>query len=196
MVIERPRTDMSGRAPRAPADRSGADQPLEERVADLRARLIAAVTRVCPRWLASHAEDIVQTAVAQLLARAQRGGGFGDLSSMYLLKVAHGAVVDEIRRHCRRAETLEDERTNLATMSATTPDPERSRRASEIGEAIADCLARLARPRRVALTLHLKGFTTREAAEQLAWGYKRTEHLVYRALADLRRCLAAKGLAP
>jgi hypothetical protein len=30
----------------------------------------------------------------------------------------------------------------------------------------------------------------------LRWSVKRTEHLVYRALRDLRRCLATKGLRP
>jgi RNA polymerase sigma-70 factor (ECF subfamily) len=46
------------------------------------------------------------------------------------------------------------------------------------------------------VTLHLQGYSVAEAAALLAFGLKQTENLVYRGLADLRRCLAAKGLAP
>ena len=48
----------------------------------------------------------------------------------------------------------------------------------------------------MAVVLHLQGHSVPEAARLLNWGNKRTENLVYRGLADLRNCLALKGLEP
>ena len=44
--------------------------------------------------------------------------------------------------------------------------------------------------------LHLQGHSVPDAARLLGWPAKRTENLVYRGLADLRRCLIAKGHTP
>jgi len=72
---------------------------------DLRRRLTQAVFRVCPGWLSSHAEDIVQTAMMRVLGAAgKRGEGEPDLSSLYVEKTAYSATVDEIRRHRRRLD--------------------------------------------------------------------------------------------
>ena len=57
-------------------------------------------------------------------------------------------------------------------------------------------VAVLVRPRRLAVALYLQGHSVPEAAKLLEWGNKRTENLVYRGLADLRECLAKKGLKP
>jgi len=65
-----------------------------------------------------------------------------------------------------------------------------------VGRAIRDCLLGLVTPRRLAVTLHLQGHTVPQAAEVLGWDAKRTENLVYRGLADLRVCLARKGVTP
>ena len=55
---------------------------------------------------------------------------------------------------------------------------------------------RLVLPRRLAVTLHLQGHTVPEAGSLLGWNAKRAENLVYRGLADLRDCLAGKGVRP
>jgi RNA polymerase sigma-70 factor (ECF subfamily) len=44
--------------------------------------------------------------------------------------------------------------------------------------------------------LYIQEHTVPEAARILGWTLKRTENLVYRGLADLRACLAAKGQTP
>ena len=75
-------------------------------------------------------------------------------------------------------------------------DPERECIGMEIGEGIRDCLQRLLQPRRLALALHLQGHTVQETAQLLRWDFKRVENLTYRGLADLRKCLASKGLKP
>lgn len=169
--------------------------PREEVIDDLRRRLTASVSRVCPDWLADHAEDIVQNAMVQLLAALNRSGGKQEFSTIYLRRVAHGATVDEIRRRCRRREETTESGT-LERARSETGSPEQFSAAREIGRGIVECLTRLSSPRRLAVTLFLRGCTVPEAARRLRWTVKKTEHLVYRALRDLRRCLAMKGLTP
>jgi len=116
-------------------------------------------------------------------------------STSYLYKVAHSALVDEIRRVRRRRETdLEDE--GVAEIAGTTGNPERIAASLEIGRGIQACLRCMKRERRLAVILHLQGYTVTEAARILDWPAKRTENLVYRGLADLRACLTSKGMRP
>ena len=75
-------------------------------------------------------------------------------------------------------------------------DPEREAASREIARGIRACLQEMVRDRRLAVTLHLQGHSVGDAARILEWAQKRTENLVYRGLADLRACLAAKGLRP
>lgn len=174
---------------------AGEDSRLPETVlTELRTRLSVAVTRVCPPWLASQAEDIVQCALIRIASILERGEGEVPLRSSYIWKAAYTATVDEIRRRRRRREvSLEAE---VIERRSPDPDPERTLGASEIGDGLRDCLARLTDGRRRAVTLHLQGHSVPEASRILRWTLKRVENLVYRGLADLRRCLAGKGLTP
>ena len=65
-----------------------------------------------------------------------------------------------------------------------------------MGRAIEGCLAGRAEPRRLAVTLHLQAHSVPEAAALLGWEEKRTENLVYRGMAELRRCLEGRGVTP
>lgn len=165
-------------------------------VAELRERLQRAVARACPGWFAGHREDIVQNALMNLVRRLEKNGRNRDLSSMYLMKAAHGAAVDEIRRWCRGEPMLAVEGTSLERRPSRAVDPERGSLSVEIARAIRACLARLLRPRRLAVTLHLQGCTAPETSRRLGWSLGKTEKLVYRGLGDLRRCLRAKGIEP
>ena len=161
----------------------------------LRTALARAVRRVCPPWLSAQADDIVQVAVLRVVELARRNEGIGGLRASYLWRVAYSVTVDEIRRLRRRREApLED----AAGTADGTPysDPERRQAAGRIAEGVRDCLGRLVEDRRLAVTLHLQGHSVPEAATLLGWAAKRVENLVYRGLADLRRCLLAKGLTP
>ena len=168
----------------------------EDEVAELRRRVVEAVSRVCPAWLAGQAEDIAHNVVMQLLDSLARRGGNRTFSSIYLRKAAHGATVDEIRRRVRRRESALETSTGVERTRSEQPDPERAGVGREIGRAIVDCLGELIVPRRLAVTLVLRGGTVPEAARRLGWSLKRTEHLVYRGLADLRQCLSGKGWTP
>src|SRR5262245_57974744 len=171
-------------------------QPVD--VGGLREDLERMVARICPAWLAAQRDDVVQAAVMrviQVLDRRSPGEGNAAFPASYLYKVGYNAVVDEIRRARRRRETdLEDAADGRVI--AGPPDPERTAASMEIGRGIQACLACMKRDRRLAVTLYLQGHTVAEAARILEWPFKRTENLVYRGLADLRACLASKGLRP
>ncbi|MBI3449595.1 MAG: sigma-70 family RNA polymerase sigma factor [Acidobacteria bacterium] len=168
----------------------------EELFADLRRRLARSVRRVCPVWLASHAEDIVQTAMIRILdASRKRGEGNPDLSSLYLEKAVFSATVDEIRRRRRRREQAMDEASLPETGDSSPPDPQAAAESREIAEGIHDCLGRLPAARMTPVTLSLQGHSVPEIARLLRSTAKVAENQVYRGLAALRRCLAEKGLA-
>jgi len=168
--------------------------PAEDGLLRLRADLVRAVTRVCPPWLASRSDDIVQVALIKVVDMQKRGEETAELSSSYLRMVAYCAMVDEIRRCRRRSEvSLEDEQTALER-STTGPNPERSAEGKELGRAIRGCLGKLVTSRRLAVTLHLQGHSVSDAARLLGWSSKQADNLIYRGLADLRGCLRKAGV--
>jgi RNA polymerase sigma-70 factor, ECF subfamily len=166
----------------------------ERDLARVREDLVRAVARVCPKALADRADDLVQVALMRLVEVHRRSEGKAEFSSFYLRKAAYSAVIDEIRRQRRRQEVPLDAEESEFHPATPQPDPESSSAGEEIGRAIRDCLARLVRPRRLAVTLHLQGHRVAEAARLLGWSVKKVENLVYRGLADLRGCLTAKGM--
>lgn len=167
----------------------------------LRQDLARAVTRVCPPWLADQVDDLTHVAMMRVMKLAPRGDRDRALSRGYLTKVAYTTVVDEIRRRRRRREVSLEDNCGASEarghgFGAPPIDPEQIASGREIGAQIGDCLARLSDSRRLAVTLHLQGHTLRQSAALLGWTAKRTENLIYRGLADLRKCLAAKGISP
>jgi RNA polymerase sigma-70 factor (ECF subfamily) len=89
---------------------------------------------------------------------------------------------------------IEDSAAAIPTTSQ--PDPEREAASRGIGDAIRDCLGEMVGTRRRAVTLHLIGHTVPEIARLLDRKLKQTDNLVYRGMADLRRCLIGKGVTP
>lgn len=164
----------------------------------MRAALARAVARVCPHWLADHAEDLVQVALMRVMEVRRRTEGSAQFTSFYLRKAAYSALVDEIRRRRRRHEVpLEDGESGMPpTPVAGGSSPEERNAGREIGRAIRDCLARLIEPRRWAAGLHLQGHSVPEVSRLMGWSAKKAENLVYRGLADLRQCLVEKGVTP
>ena len=171
-----------------PAARLG-DEALDA----VRRQLAAAVRRLCPAWLASHQDDIVQTALLRVYNLQQPGESRTGFSSSYLWKVAFSVTVDEIRRQRRRPEDGLDS-AGVVDLIQASPGPEDRMLGQELGRAIRACLTALGEDRRAAVTLHLQGHTVREASRLLGWPVKRVANLTYRGLDDLRQCLAAKGV--
>lgn len=164
----------------------------------LRRDIARAVGRLCPNWMASTRDDLVQTALLRVMhivnGPSPSSEGNRAISTSYLYKVAYSVLVDELRRLRRRGETnLQDE---AVLMPDGQGDPERITAARQIGRGIRACLRAMKNERRLAVTLHLQGHSVPEAARVLDWTFKRTENLVYRGLSDLRACLTAKGMRP
>jgi len=155
----------------------------------------SAVRSCCPHYLAGQAEDVAQEVLLQLIKKVERGEGKRGFSSMYLLKAAHGATVDEIRRRSRRQEVpvSEDEMNELLT---GRPDPEQEALGRTLGREIRRCLEGLSVSRRAAVTLHLLGCSISEISSRLGCPKKGADNRVYRGMKDLRECLQAKGLTP
>jgi RNA polymerase sigma-70 factor (ECF subfamily) len=166
----------------------------EQNLPQVREALVRAVVRVCPRWIADQADDLVQDALLRLLEIDRRKDGTADFSRSYLKKVAYNMVVDEIRRLQRRKEVPLEEEGPEMHLPTPQPDPEQLCASGESGQAIRDCLGRLIRPRRLAVTLHLQGHRGAEVARLLGWSAKQAENLIYRGLTDLRACLKTKGI--
>jgi len=158
--------------------------------------MLALVTRTCPRWLVDQAEDIVQTAMLGVLEHRRKSGGGHEVSSSYLMRAAHNALIDEVRRRFRRAHVTQGDASGMETARATDPAPDARASSREIDRGIRGCLALLPRPRRLAVTLYLLGYTPREASVPLGWSARKTENLVYRGLEQMRRCLSHKGFVP
>jgi RNA polymerase sigma-70 factor (ECF subfamily) len=163
----------------------------------LREDLKRSVAKVCPRWLADRSEDLVQVALMRIMEIRRKSEGTAEFTPYYLKRAAYSALVDEIRRLRRRQEvSLQGDDGEEATFdpASESPDPERASAGREAGRAIRDCLDRMVRPRRMAVTLNLQGHSVPEIGRLLGWTGKKAENLVYRGMADLRGCLAEKGL--
>jgi RNA polymerase sigma-70 factor (ECF subfamily) len=186
----------SGTEPGIPRDGPRAEALSDQGLEDLRRRVTSAVRRNCPPWLMGQAEDIVQNVLIKLIGSLRKSEGEKAFSALYLERSAYTAVVDEIRRVCRRREGPLESEDALHSVPSGRGDPEQHSSALEISRGILDCLSRLSRPRKLAVTLYLYGCTVPETAGRLRWHVKKTESLVYRGLAELRDCLTRKGLSP
>jgi RNA polymerase sigma-70 factor (ECF subfamily) len=167
--------------------------------AQLHRDLVRAVDRVCPRWMADRADDLVQVALMRVMEIQRKKEGTAELSGFYLKKVAYSAMIDEIRRLRRRQEVSlegggDEEEAVVYDPAAPTPDPERASAGRQIGRAIRDCLGRMVPPRRHAVTLNLQGHSVPDIGRLLGWTAKKAENLVYRGMSDLRGCLGEKGI--
>jgi RNA polymerase sigma-70 factor (ECF subfamily) len=158
-----------------------------------RATLTAAVASTCPRWMTNQVEDIVQSAMVRIAQATRDAKSPGPT---YLRKVAYSIIVDEMRRRYRRPEVAAGDGPVLDASPSREADPERRAMSEELDRGITDCLQGLVDRRRRAVTLHLQGYTYREAAGLLGWTTKKTEHLAARGIRELRACLETKGLRP
>jgi RNA polymerase sigma-70 factor, ECF subfamily len=165
---------------------------------EIRSRLVKAVRRVCPRWMMAHRDDLVQSAMLRILELQNRCDGTRTFSSFYLKKLTYAVLVDEIRRLRHRSEVPLEPDVGAAGEDSWEPasDPERDLQDRQLGQGIRECLRSINAERRQALVLFLQGHSVPEAARILGWSHKKTENLVYRARADLRRRLALMGLKP
>lgn len=162
--------------------------------AELRRQLRRHVVRFCPSWLREHIEDIVQIAWMRLQRARERSERNRTPGATLIARVAFCAAMDESRRLRRRREVNLDAAKDKPWTA--TEDPSVAAHAGEIRRAIRECLVSIRENRSLAVTLYLQGHTAPQTARLLRWSLTKTENLIYRGLADLRRCLAAKGFTP
>jgi RNA polymerase sigma-70 factor (ECF subfamily) len=174
-------------SPGSPDADAGADEAL-------RARFRQQVSRYCPSWLRDNVDDIVQDAWMRLKDAQKSNERNLDPGSSLIARVAYCATVDEIRRRRRRREVPVDEAREIVAIHEVPPD--RAAGAREVGQAIRDCVEKLLPNRRLAVTLYLQGHTAPRTGTILGWSPKRAENMIFRGMADLRRCLARKGVTP
>lgn len=168
----------------------------DEQLDEIRRTLTAAVRKICPPWLAADADDLVQEATIKIVRLLDRCEGNRELSSSYLWRTAYAAMIDEIRRRRRRREVAMSDELAAVTEDDRQPGADGRAKAGTIRKGVLDCLGRLVPPRRRAVVLHLLGHAVPDIAVLMRWKVKRAENLVYRGLADLRTCLARRGLEP
>ncbi|MBV1859710.1 MAG: RNA polymerase sigma factor, partial [Nannocystaceae bacterium] len=141
----------------------------------------------------AHSEDIVQLAMLRVAkVRSQAPDGAPPPAS-YLWRVAYSTTIDELRKLQSRQRTVERASEASSAGPRTVPAPDSSAEAKQLGTAIRACLGGLGENRRSAVNLYLQGHSVQEAGSLLGWNRKRTENLVFRGIADLRRCLQRKG---
>jgi len=170
----------------------GAIPPFDAR--RLHTVLSCAVRRVCPAWLAQRHEDIVQNATVRVVKKWSSTEEPETLGTSYLWRVAHSAVMDEIRHRRRHPEDTWDVPPEIPT--ARSSSPELRREAGELRRAIEAGLKRLPAPRRRAVALYLLGHSLKESAEILGWTTKRVDNQRYQGLTALRRHLSEQGYEP
>ena len=166
----------------------------DEAYSRLRGRLVRAVRKVCPAWLADDSEDLVQDALVSLMRRERKNEENESFSQSYLMRTAYSKVVDEIRRRrVRREVPMEEEDGDEPAFPDPGLGPHREMRRRQLGRAIRECLGELIRPRRLAVILYLQGHRAKATARLLGWDTKRTENLIFRGRQDLQQCLEEKG---
>lgn len=159
----------------------------------IRRQLTISVRRVCPSWLADRSEDIVQNALVRVLESLRKTEHERHPPASFLWKVAYSATIDEIRRVRRRRETTVEMPELERKGPVDAEGPLRSRVSDELADALEGCLRRLRENRRLMVGFYLLGHNLAESEELSGWPPKRVRNLLYRGLADLRRCLTVKG---
>ena len=161
----------------------------------IRHLLERAVRRVCPPWLAGQSEDLVQNACLRVVKKWKKSEEPAALGSSYLWKVAHSAVMDEIRHRRRQREVAMDNPGAVETASGA-PSPEQASSAAELRRSIEAGVGKLKESRRSAVLLYLYGFSLEESARALGWTAKRADNQRYQGLAELRVYLKRRGFEP
>lgn len=161
----------------------------------LRSILERAVRTVCPGWLASQREDLVQKACLRIVKKSAESEESRSPGTSYLWKVAHSVVMDEIRHRRRRPET-DLESLGPAESSSALAAPEDRASSVDLRDAIQQGVEQLAEPRRWVVLLYLYGYSLKDSAGILGWNSKRVDNQRYKGLTELRSYLRERGHEP
>lgn len=156
-----------------------------------------AVVQLCPRDVGLCADEIEQEARVRLWQALRRQADIADPAA-YLYKIAVSASIDAVRRVKARREDQMPETTDVvphaAVRAAREPSPEWRAIASDIADKVRRVIGSLPAPRRLAVRLHVRGFTSQEIASFLGWTEPKARNLTYRGLKTVRERLAIEGV--
>jgi RNA polymerase sigma-70 factor (ECF subfamily) len=158
------------------------------------ARLVRAVG-VRHGLLDGDLDEVIQD-VRIRLWQARHSGTIATAPSSYVYQTARSAALDLLRRRrAPHAAVSLDTAAALAEPAATARPDHRMER-SELATAVFEAVEELIESRRVPVRMHLLGYEPREIAARLGWSGGKTRKLLSRGMADLRECLAARGIGP
>lgn len=141
-------------------------------------------------------DEVLQDVRIRLWQAGQAGKDLEELGSSYLYHVATTAALDLLRRRrAYGADRTEDVHESV-DLRAVSPSPNDDVEANELTSQVDAALETLSLERRVAVRFHLTGYDREDIAQSLGWSEAKTRNLLYRGLDDLRRRLAAMGVAP
>jgi RNA polymerase sigma-70 factor (ECF subfamily) len=132
--------------------------------------------------------DVVQEVRVRLWRAHPASETIGQLGVSYVYRTAISAAIAVVGRH-RSAEALSD------TPAPVLDQPDGALARSEVAHAVALAVGRLPERRRVAVRMHLAGYSRDEISDACGWSEAKTRNLLYRGLADLRADLARRGIS-
>lgn len=143
----------------------------------------------------SDLDEVLQDVRIRLWRADPSGEQIGRLGASYVYRTATSAALDLLRRRRARAgdrtESVDD---RPEALPDTARGPLMELEGDELSERILTAVDTLAPARRVAVRMYLSGYEREEIGELLGWSEAKTRNLIYRGLADLRRCLTERGI--
>jgi RNA polymerase sigma-70 factor (ECF subfamily) len=175
------------------ADRSGGG--FEDVLREFGTLLRSLLRRSRPERYGIDLDDLEQEARIRLW-KALSGESDVERPASYIYRVAASVTIDAVRRMRARREDVVDPSASGTVFDrpGPLPTPENALRRRELATTIADAVASLDTNRRLAVRLHLQGFTTTEIGRLLEWTEPKARNLVSRGMADLRTRLANEGI--
>lgn len=149
--------------------------------------------------LPSDIHEVVQGVRVRLWRARPDGETITALGVSYVYRTAMSAALEVVRRRrgigaAGRETDIEEAGQEPATRA--TGGPEQVLERAEVARAVAEEVHALADARRVAVQLHLAGYSGDEIAGTLGWSKAKARNLIYRGLADLRAALRRRGIGP
>lgn len=142
-------------------------------------------------------DELLQDVRIRLWRALQTGEKISTVTASYAYRTAQTAAVDLMRRRRGRRETPLPAYAEAvpAMVAVAAPQLEQVTR-DEVTQQLEAALGQLAKPRSVAVRMHLAGYPREEIAQLLGWTEAKTRNLLYRGLADLRSQLTDWGIGP
>ncbi len=165
-------------------------------VEDVVGRFAALVRHVASRCRLneSDVEELLQELRIRLWRASQRGEQIERLPTSYVYRTAMSAALDMVRRRRAQREDVSTPLESHYDMPIANAGPENDAAEAELVREVASAILTIPESRRPVVRMYLAGYPRDEIADVLGWSEAKVRNLLYRGLADLRACLAEKGI--